>query len=701
MLVLNIPFQSASEDVYNSKYNLKNKQGRSVDGNLYGTLERVAKALAKHEKDHDYWSGEFMWAMLNGAIPAGRITSNAGAEKYKPSTSLINCVVSAEVADSIEGIGKGVYEAGITLSAGCGIGYEFSTLRPKGAHVNGVGAKTSGPLPFMDVYDKMCFTVASAGGRRGAQMATFDIRHPDVIDFIKAKREDGRFRQFNVSVLVTKDFLKAVENDSDWNLIFPIRGTELDLVDKDALVWEPWHVRDPAYTVNDQGLVLCKVYGTVKARELWDMIAGSAYDYAEPGVIFVDVLNEYNNLWFAENLRSTNPCGEQPLPPYGACLLGSINLTHFVKHPFKDDASFDMDTYIKVIRIFTRMLDNVVEMNGLPLEKQRQEIFRKRRHGMGITGLGSAMTMMGIRYGSPTAIAMTDELTKVLAVEGWKVGVELAKEKGAAPIMDETFKVTTEMLAHRPEMRDDGFELGTEVSGKVLMARYSRYIRTLRTEDMGGDFWEDFEKYGSRFSHHTSIAPTGTISLSIGNNISNGIEPSFAHHYQRNLTVEGRKTRQQTDVYSFELLAYRHFVDPNAMPGLTNGSSLPDCFVTADDIHWKEHLDMQCAAQKWIDSSISKTINVPTKISLSDFKDVYTYAASRGAKGTAVFRYNPETLQGVLVRNEDLKSTRYQFKMADGSVLEVFGNEKVEYDGEVHAAANLYDAMKEHVYGRF
>src|SRR5690606_22255491 len=362
--------------------------------------------------------------------------------------STINCTVSGTITDSMDDILAKVHEAGLTLKAGCGIGYEFSTLRPRGAYVSGAGAYTSGPLSFMDIYDKMCFTVSSAGGRRGAQMGTFDVSHPDVKEFIGAKREDGRLRQFNLSLLVTDEFMQAVEADGDWPLVFPVNikeADDTDVNDPGQVVWRDWpHTSN--YVVREDGMVACKIYGHIKARQLWNRIMASTYDYAEPGFILIDRVNEMNNNWWCENIRATNPCGEQPLPPYGACLLGSVNLTKFVREPFTDNAHFDWDEYREVVRVFTRMLDNVVEINGLPLQQQRDEIMRKRRHGMGFLGLGSTLTMLRMKYGSGESVRFTEEVSREMALAGWEVALSLAKEKGPAPIMDEEFTVTAEML---------------------------------------------------------------------------------------------------------------------------------------------------------------------------------------------------------------------------------------------------------------
>ena len=693
-----IPLQDASLDIWDKKYRLKDKHGKPVDKELESTRMRVARALAEVETTkQEYWYEEFLWALRNGAIPAGRIISNAGALAWKPATSTINCTVSGTIEDSMRDILEKNVEAGLTLKAGCGIGYEFSTLRPEGAYVSGAGALTSGPLSFMDIFDKMCFTVSSAGGRRGAQMATFDVHHPDVMEFIRAKREDGRLRQFNLSLLITDDFVKAVKADEQWQLSFPVskqdlEHSQLDLNDEHQVVWRQVP-NSQDYIRNQQGLVACKIYRNIRARRLWDMIMASTYDYAEPGFILIDQVNNMNNNWFCEHIRATNPCGEQPLPPYGSCLLGSVNLTLFVEKPFTREAHFNWEKYRRVVSVFTRMLDNVVDINGLALPAQRKEIEDKRRHGMGFLGLGSALSLLGIPYGSTESVTFTEEVSRVLAITGWETGLELAREKGSAPALEQMFTVDADMLRQRPEMIRDGYETGDELPGKVLMAKYSRYMQKL--SDEVPDLVNQIAQYGCRFTHHSSIAPTGTISLSLANNASNGIEPSFAHHYSRNIIREGKKTKEKVDVFSYELLAYRHLVNSEAGP-----DDVPDYFVVSDSITPEQHVDVQAAAQKWIDSSISKTINVPTGIDYETFKNIYLYACDSGLKGCTTFRFNPENFQGVLVREEDLENTTYRFELEDGSTVEFKGNEEIEYDGEIHTAANLYDALKEGYYGK-
>lgn len=702
-----VPIQPASWEIWDQKYRLKTKEGNPLDETIDASYQRVAAALADVEQSpqlRDCWHEKFLWALRHGAIPAGRILSNAGALEHKPATSTINCTVSGTIEDSMDDILRKVYEAGLTLKSGAGIGYEFSTLRPRGAYVSGAGAHTSGPLSFMDIYDKMCFTISSAGGRRGAQMGTFDIGHPDVLEFIRAKREAGRLRQFNLSLLITREFMEAVKQDADWPLAFPLLAKEvsqdqIDLANTDQIIWRNWPTTT-GLIVNGFGEVACQIYRKIRARRLWDLIMASTYDYAEPGFILIDRANEMNNNWFCETIRATNPCGEQTLPPYGSCLLGSVNLTQFVENPFTEKAVFAWDRYREVVAIFTRMLDNVVEINGLPLEQQRQEILNKRRHGMGYLGLGSTLTMLGMKYGSPESVQFTEKVTQEMALVGWRMAVELSREKGPAPILEQDFTVTAEMLRKRPEMVRDGIKEGDHLKGKVLHARYSRYLQQIG--EIEPDLIEELAQVGARFTHHTSIAPTGTIALSLANNASNGIEPSFAHHYFRNVIRPGKKSKEKMDVFSFELLAYRHLLNPKAMSGSEAPEQrLPEYFITADEISPKQHVDIQAAAQKWVDSSISKTANVPTDFPYEDFKDIYWYAYEKGLKGCTTFRFNPNAFQGVLVKEQDLANTLYQFVLEDGSTVQVQGNDEIEYDGETHTAANLFDALKEGYYGKW
>lgn len=674
--IVELPLQQTSYEIWEKKYQLKDEHGNPVDQTVEDTYERVASALASVEKEgiQSKWKEKFKWALKNGATPAGRIMSNAGATKYKPATSLINCTVSQIVGDRMHGILDSVMQAGLTLKAGCGIGYEFSTLRPRGAFVSGAGASTSGPMTFMDIFDAMCFTVSSAGGRRGAQMGTFAVWHPDVEDFIKAKRENGRLRQFNLSLLIDDEFMEAVKTGSDYSLVFPIKKEFLDrglvkgeIVKKDRF-WEKTYCLTEGYIVDEDDKLVCEEFKKVNARDLWDTIMKSTYDFSEPGFLLIDQINKYNNNWFCEEIRATNPCGEQPLPPEGSCLLGSVNVANFVRNPFTPEVTFDWDTYKEVVRVFTRMLDNVVEINGLPLEGQRNEIISKRRHGMGILGVGSALSLLAFTYGSKESISFVSDLMEVMATEGFEVGIELAIEKGPAPI----FEKYTNGISNK-QLWVDG--------------NYMKRIWKVRPE------LRDFAlSVGCRFTHHTSIAPTGTISLSLNNNASNGIEPTFAHKYTRNVIVEGKKSKQAVDVYSYELLLYKQ---------VTGIDEVPDFFSTTDSVTTNSHVDIQAAAQYWCDSSISKTINVPSDITFDEFKDIYMYAYDNGLKGCTTFRFNPSAFQGVLVKEEDLEATTYVFKMTDGSELVAKGNDTIDYEGESHSASNLYDAIKEGYYGKF
>ena len=657
-----IDLQPASELVLKDKYLHKDSLGNFIENDIGDMWDRVASALASVEDESVLWKGDFLWALHNGAIPAGRITANVGTDKS--STSTINCVVSGTIDDSMESILHNLFEAGLSLKAGCGIGYEFSTLRPRGAWVSGAGSRTNGPVSFMEVYDASCRTIASSGGRRGAQMATFRVDHPDIMEIIEAKRTDGMLRAFNISILVTDEFMNAVLNDGELELIFPASNIDLKELG-------PAH-RDLAYRkltphhenckTDADGHVLCRIYDRIPAKKIWDAIMRSNYDFAEPGFILVDRVNRMNNLWFCEDIRATNPCGEQPLPPYGSCLLGSVNLVHFVDELDPAKPQFDFDKFCRVVRIFTRMLDNVVEVSGLPLGAQVEELKTKRRHGMGITGLGSLLNILGLRYGSEEAVSLTNDICHAMALESWQEAISLAKEKGCAPI------------------------LNTQDARQKFCE--SNYWDVFSDEERS-ELHSDFMTYGARFTHATSIAPAGTISVSVGNNVSNGIEPTFSHSYTRNVIVPGKKTKHAMTVTSYEKL----WAD-------VHGITLDD-MVVADDLTPHDHIAMQVAAQKWIDSSISKTVNVPTDIPFDDFQSLYVDAWNCGLKGMTTFRFNPEAFQGVLVRDDDLANTFYELETESGEIIRLPGNRIVEYDGEEHTVANLFDAFKEGRYGRY
>lgn len=550
-----------SSQIWDLKYRLKNHDGTILDDTVEDSWRRISKALATVEKDPEHWEKEFYSALEDFKfLPAGRIAAGAGTGR---DVTLFNCFVMGTVPDSMDGIMDGLKEAALTMQQGGGIGYDFSTIRPSGAEVKGVSADASGPLSFMDVWDTMCKTIMSAGSRRGAMMATMRCDHPDILDFIEAKKDPLRLRNFNLSVLVTDAFMKAVAADEKWALIF-----------------------------EDQ------IHSHVEARDLWDRIMQATYDYAEPGVIFIDRINEKNNLRYAETIAATNPCGEQPLPPYGACLLGSINLARLVTDPFGDRVCLDMDELRRVVSLAVRMLDNVVDASKFPLPEQEKEAIAKRRIGLGVTGLADALVMLKIPYGSDEAVAQTESWMQDIAREAYLASVELAKEKGSFPLLD-----VEKLLAP-----------GTFAS------------------DIGYDIRQRIRANGLRNALLTSIAPTGTISLYAGN-VSSGIEPIFAFEYDRKVTQkDGTKTIERVEDYAVQVYRQLHGDGP-----------LPDYFVSAQTLAPLEHVKMQAAAQKWVDSSISKTINCPADISFEAFKTVYLEAWDTGCKGCTTYRPNEVT----------------------------------------------------------
>jgi ribonucleoside-diphosphate reductase alpha chain len=556
-----------SRQIWDMKYRLKQPDGTPVDGDIASTWARVALAAAKAETPDRQRDSALQFAgALAGHkfLPAGRILAGAGAER---TVTLFNCFVMGALEDSMDGIFSGLREAALTLQQGGGIGYDFSTLRPKGALVKGVGADASGPVSFMEVWDAMCRTIMSAGSRRGAMMATLACDHPDIEDFIDAKRERGRLTMFNLSVLVTDAFMGAVKNDGDWDLTFG-----------------------------------GKIYRTVRARDLWDRITRATYEYAEPGVIFIDRINAQNNLAYCETIHATNPCGEQPLPPYGACLLGSINLAQLVKNPFGADAALDEDELARLTATAIRFLDDIIDVSRFPLAEQQAEAKAKRRIGLGVTGLADALIFCRTRYGSAESIALIERWLKVLSHAAYRASAELAKEKGAFPLFD----------AHEFLKRPHIIALPEDIRVQIAA-------------------------HGIRNGLLTSIAPTGTISLFAGN-VSSGIEPVFAYTYTRKI-LKADGARLEEDVSDY---AYRKF---RAMFG--EDTALPDYFVNAQELSPSAHLAVQAAAQKYIDSSISKTINVPADISFDAFKDVYRHAYEMGCKGCTTYR--PSEARGAVL----------------------------------------------------
>ena len=552
-----------SRQIWDMKYRLKAPDGTPVDAEVADTWARVALAAAGAEApaQRRAWALDFARALTGHRfLPAGRILAGAGTDRQ---VTLFNCFVMGAIPDSMDGIFSSLREAALTLQQGGGIGYDFSTLRPKGAPVAGVGADASGPVSFMDVWDAMCRTIMSAGSRRGAMMATLACDHPDIEDFIAAKQTPGRLTNFNLSVLVSDAFMAAVQDDANWDLVFGGR-----------------------------------VYRTLRARELWDRIMRATYDYAEPGVIFIDRINDENNLAYCETIRATNPCGEQPLPPYGACLLGSINLAKLVKDPFGADARLDLDALKALTRTAVRLMDNAIDISRFPLSEQRNEAKAKRRIGLGVTGLADALIFCRTRYGSPESIALIETWLETLEHATYAASVEIAREKGPFPLFD-----AREYLA-RP------------------------HIQALPQEIRDG-----IAAHGIRNGLLTSIAPTGTISLFAGN-VSSGIEPVFAYSYKRRiLKPDGTRAEEDVEDYAYRLFRARFGED----------AGLPDYFVNAQTLSPSDHLAVQAAAQKHVDSSISKTINVPADIAFDAFKDVYAGAYALGCKGCTTYRPNAVT----------------------------------------------------------
>jgi ribonucleoside-diphosphate reductase alpha chain len=561
---------SISQQIWDMKYRLKGPNGAALDKTIEESWQRIATALAAPEKEPDLWTGRFYEALENFQfLPAGRVVAGAGSGRH---VTLFNCFVMGTIPDDMGGIFTHLREAALTMQQGGGIGYDFSSLRPKGAPVKGVGADASGPLSFMDVWDAMCRTIMSAGSRRGAMMATLRCDHPDIEAFIDAKREPGRLRMFNLSVLATDAFMAAVKEDAPWELKFA--GT---------------------------------TFKVLPARELWDKIMRATYAYAEPGVIFIDRINRRNNLWYCEEIHSTNPCGEQPLPPYGACLLGSINLASLVVDPFEKTAHLDLEALDRLVPLAVRMMDNVVDVSRFPLDQQLAEAKAKRRIGLGVTGLADALIMCGVRYGSAPAVALTESWMKAIERAAYLASAALAAEKGAFPLFDR-----------------DKFLAGETVRG------------------LDEDVRAAIAAHGIRNALLTSIAPTGTISI-FADNVSSGLEPVFSFRYTRNVLMpDGSRKEEEVSDYAYRLF---HRLEGEATP-------LPDYFVDAQSLTPGDHLVMQAAVQKYVDSSISKTINLPADIAFDSFKDIYLQAYELGCKGCTTYRPNEVTGAVLTVRKE-------------------------------------------------
>lgn len=706
--------QNISSEIYKQKYQLKDGKNKNelIDLTPYHTFIRVALAvslvntrysrkLEKHGLNafktfvDDFLS--FFYISASGrATGAGRVVSNAGSKLYKTYTTLINCTVMRQIPDSMQGIMETLTEASLTLKAGAGTGYDFSSIRPKGAFVHGAGAETSGVVSFAEIFDKMCSTIMSAGGRRGAQMLVIDVRHPESVDLFTAKRNDGVLRYFNISLLFPNSLMEKVKNDDDFeqwfwtyektftpdkviekngHKVFYIDDKEVVIVDDGKLPYEYEEydyfafgkehqvMKHESFGKDEYRIYKKEVFKKIKAREIYDIVMQSTYDYAEPGIIFIDNVNNKNVLRGKEYIRTTNPCGEQPLPPYGSCNLGSIFLHRFVKEPFnydlKPEENFDFDALFEVARLMNRFLDFVNDITNLPLVKLKEAAFTKRRHGLGISGIADTLIMVGLRYGSEEAAKFLEKIMYTIQLASAVENVRMAEIYGPAPI-GITLKEWVDVFDHLRE----------------------------KLEEIYG---ERFHELPLRYSHATSIAPTGTISLTFGNNVANGIEPTFALSYMRNIRTPGKKTKTQEEVYSFAAILFKNYF------GHTNYN---EHFVTTNDITVDEHIRMQASAQKYVDSAISKTCNIPTDYPFEMFKDAYIRAYELGLKGFTTFRFNPKFSVGVLVKKDDLENLLIEFETDTGEKYVVKGSDIVVYDGEEHVAANLYEALKEGIYGR-
>jgi len=577
-----------SRRIWDSKYRFR-ELGEIRDQSVEDTWRRVARALASVEKTGcAEWEQRF-YSALEGFkfLPGGRIQAGAGTGHR---VTLFNCFVMGTIEDSLDSIFDALKEGALTMQQGGGVGYDFSTLRPGGTPAVSVGVTASGPVSFMHIWDAMCATILSTGARRGAMMATLRCDHPDIEEFIRIKQDAAKLRHFNLSVLVSDAFMQAVQADADWPLVFPLGSR--DIAAAEHTVERVWS--------GSMTAVRCRVLRTVRARQLWDRIMQATYEYAEPGVIFVDRVNDLNNLWYAEQISATNPCGELPLPPYGACDLGSINLTQFVRAPFSDQAALDLDGIADTAALAVRMLDNVADLSRFPLKKQEGAARSTRRIGLGLTGLGDALIMLGIPYGTPAAARVAGEVMRRLCESAYQTSIELAREKGAFARLDKEKHLQGKFIANLPPEIRDGIA-----------------------------------RHGIRNSHLTAIAPTGTISL-LANNVSSGLEPVYRFEYRRRVReADGSLSEHAVSDY-----AYRLYRELNGV-----GAPLTPAFVTASEISPYMHLDMQAALQPWVDNAISKTVNVPQDYSFAQFRSLYDYAYAKGLKGCTTFRPNPVTGQ--------------------------------------------------------
>jgi len=727
--------QNISFEIWNQKYRLYDQvldqeKGEYVnvplDKTPFHTIIRVAYTLAlsylyslknspmegkeKAPKLSEVFARFFAVMALNYGFGAGRIMANAGALKYKRSTTLINCTVMKQIPDSIEGIMEVAKEAALTLKSGAGVGYDFSSIRPVGSLVRGAGAGTSGLLSFMEIFDRVCSVIMSAGGRRGAQMAVIDYRHPEVVDVFQAKRKDGTLRYFNISVGIDGEFFEAIKNNETIEQWFwePDENLEIkELInEKDEVVlnngevakivrknFSPYNFDSYKYFVfykdhseyedrkKDKNfkefteVFRKRVFRTIKAKELYDTIMQSTYDYAEPGVLFLDKINEGNPLnnedrrssgLYTENIRATNPCGEQPLPFYGSCNLGSVLIHSFVIDPFsgKDPyKNYDFEALYEVARIMNAMLDAVNNITNLPLEELRKQAEFTRRHGLGVTGLADMLAMLGLKYSSQEGRKFVEKVMQVIAEASLDENVHLAKILGPAPAT-------------------------VRVKDWYLSRHYS-FLKEKKDYD---------ENELLRYSHATSVAPTGTMSLSWGNNVSNGIEPIFSYYYVRNIRIPGKLTKVSEEVMNFTifLIKKKFGVDLEEAGKMAKEMGIE----TTNDLAVEDHIYMQAVVQNYVDSAVSKTCNIPTDYPFEDFKKAYMLAYELGLKGFTTFRFNPKFGVGVIVKKDDLERTKIKFVTDLGEEIIVKASDEILYDGEKHLAGNLYEALKEGIYGK-
>lgn len=578
-----------SQTVWDIKYRYR-YQNQIMDQTIEDTWQRVSLAVAKAELPDNqlHWQKKFYDILNQGRfLPGGRILAGAGTKHH---VTLFNCFVMNIAEDSLTGIFEALKEGALTLQQGGGVGYDFSVLRPHGQLVKKTGLFASGPVSFMRIWNTTCGILLSTGARRGAMMGILRCDHPDIEEFINAKANPLELRHFNVSVLVTDAFMQAVKEDQDWALVFPVGREELEDTSygKNEIIRRAWHGEKP---------VACRVFKRVKARELWSRIIKSAYEYAEPGVIFEDTINRMNNLNYAEWISATNPCGEIPLPAYGACNLGAINLTQFIKKPFTSDADLDWQGIEKTATIATRFLDNVVDVSSYPLKAQANESYATRRIGLGFTGLGDVFVMLGIRYGSDASLKLAQRIMEVIAYATWQTSIDLAKEKGVFPLF-----------------------------------QYKNYGKGNFVKTLPVALQKQIAQSGIRNSHHNTIAPAGTISL-LANNISNGLEPIFAPTYER-FVRQLDEQRVKFNVTSYALREWQK---------LNKTEKLPPAWVDSQSLTPQDHLKIQGAIQPYIDNAISKTINLPENFPFEDLNEVYTQAHAMGLKGCTIFRPNPIT----------------------------------------------------------